>query len=106
MATLVNDFANAEAPDFAQYALTATATRISTLLLAGTFTCQKLTIKNSDSAANICYLGKSDVTNVPVDAGVELGAGDSITFNRVSPGQVWIVGTVAAANIVFIAAEY
>ena len=106
MATLVNIMPEPAGPDFAQYAVTATATRLSTLLVAGAVPARKLTVKNADGAANACYLGKSNVAATPANAGIELGAGDSFTFEGQSPGAVWVVGSAAAANIVFVIAEY
>jgi hypothetical protein len=106
MATLANIMPNPAGPDFVQYTITGTATRLSTLLAAGAVPARKLTVKNADGAANVCYLGSSNVAATPVGAGVELGAGDSFTFEEQSAGAIWIVGTAAAGNIAFVVAEY
>jgi len=90
-----------------QYTLTATATPLSdSTILDSSQTARKITVKNATGAANALYIGDSNVTNAPANAGVELEAGRSYTWNYLSPSQLWIVGTVNAANIAFIEAEY
>lgn len=107
MATFVRTPHPPQKPVFAQYAITATATALSaTAILGDAETPRKLTIKNADGAANICYLGSQAVTATPANAGVELGAGDSYTFDYQSPTEIFIIGTANAANIAFITAEY
>jgi hypothetical protein len=93
-----------------QYSLTASAAKLSTILSitdpSETF-CKALTIKNAKGAANSMYIGGSDVTNAPANAHVELAAGESYTFYSgegwlISTDDIYLVGTVNAANIAFI----
>lgn len=68
----------------------------------------KVTVKNADGAANAMYCGRSNVTNTPANACIELGAGDSYTFGgkeAVNINEIFMVGTANAANIAFIALE-
>ena len=107
MATLVRPIKNPAEPQFAQYTITATATALSdSSILNSTAIPKRLTVKNADGAANACYLGTQVVSNTPTNAGVELGAGDSYTFENKAPGGIYIVGTANAANIAFVVAEY
>lgn len=107
MATYVQEIQHAGRPTFFQYAVTATATALSASTVLNTNrTPRRLTVKNADGAANIAYLGSSDVAATPTEAGVELGAGDSFTFEGSSPSEIYAIGTAAAANILFICAEW
>jgi hypothetical protein len=99
----------------AQFALTATATSLFTAIggVVGDSSkryAKAINVKNAAAAINICYLGPSTVTNVPANAFAEISAGT--TFNSSPSGsnthnidltQVFIVGTVGAANVAFIA---
>lgn len=93
-----------------QYALTASAVNVSTILSLtepADKTLKALTIKNAKGAANNLYIGHSNVTNVPENAHIELGAGESYTFYSgegwlISTEEIYLVGTVNAANIAFI----
>lgn len=91
-----------------QYTITASAAKLTTILgLTNPTFCKGLTIKNAKGAANILYIGGSDVTNVPANAWVELDANQSFTFYSgegwlCSTDEVYLVGTVNAANIAFI----
>lgn len=93
---------------FLQYTLTATAASLTSAFgLSRTFRAQQIDIKNSDTAVNKVFLGPSTVTNVPANAGVQLGVGQAYTFlptqgRSVNTDEVFIVGTVNAANIAFI----
>jgi len=107
MATYVMDVVQAAKPAFAQYTITATATSLaSSGILNNKRIPSKLTVKNADGAANACYLGPQTMSNSPTLAGIELGAGDSYTFEYQAPSEIFIVGTANAANIAFIVAEY
>jgi hypothetical protein len=107
MASYVQHRETPEVPKFVQYTLTASAAALSgSTLLDDTTPPKKLTIKNANGAANAVYLGGSGVTNVPAAAGIELAANQSYTFEYKSPAHIYIVGTVNAANIAFITAEY
>src|SRR3972149_6069196 len=106
MATFGNLIREAAGPEFRQYTITATATALSAAAILGDSRApRKLTVKNADGAANACYLGSSNVAATPTSAGIELGAGDSYTFNDQSPAAIFIIGTPPAANIAFIVAE-
>lgn len=97
-----------------QYAVTATATNLTTALgltggnlPSGGSHCAEITVKNAAGALNKAYLGKSTVTNVPANAHVELSADQGFTFmptvsGRPNTDEIFVVGTVNAANIVFI----
>jgi len=93
-------------PVSVQYTLTASAAALSGILNSGPVPPKRLTVKNAEGAANNVYLGGSNVTNTPANAGVILGAGDSYTYENQGPAEVFIVGTVNAANIAFIVAEW
>lgn len=101
-----------------QYAVTASAVNVTTALSlvggdlpSGGRHARKITIKNAAGAANTAYLGPSTVTNVPVNARVELAAGQAFTFgpfsssHSINTDEVYMVGTANAANILFIAIE-
>lgn len=91
-----------------QYTLTASAATITAALgLSTGVRVKKLTIKNAAGAANKIYLGDSDVTNVPANAHVELSADQAYEYwsgeaSRINTDDIYIVGTVNAANIAFI----
>jgi hypothetical protein len=91
-----------------QVAASTTATTVTAALgLSAGKDVRKLTIKNAAGAANKLYLGDSDVTNVPENAHVELSADQAYEYwssesHRVNTSDVYIVGTVNAANIAFI----
>lgn len=93
-----------------QYPLTAVATRLSTIFSLPQTEINKLTvltIKNAKDAANKMYIGGSDVTNVPANAHIELAPGEMYTFSAdigwlIDPEDIYLVGTVNAANIAFI----
>ena len=107
MATLNNPIIQAGVPSHKQYTITATATQVGgSSILNNPSVCRLLTVKNADGAANACYIGPSTVANTPALAGVELGAGDSITYEDVAPNELYIVGTANAANIAFFEAQY
>lgn len=107
MATYTAEFVEPDRPIFKQYTITATATALSDSTILGfRMSPKKLTVKNADGAANACYLGSSIVAATPAAAGIELGAGDSYTFENKAPSEIFIVGTANAANIAFICAEF
>lgn len=93
-------------PVYVQYPLTATAVALSTLgeLAHETETPISITVKNASGAAASCYLGANNVTAAPANAGIELGAGQSYTFDEHSPAVIYIVGTPGANA--YIVAEY
>lgn len=93
-----------------QWAIQATATKLSTIL-GITDESQKmlkrLSIKNTKGAANFLYIGNSDLTNTPTNAHIELDANQSYDFYSgegwlVNTDDIYLVGTVNAANIAFI----
>lgn len=91
-----------------QFAVAATATKLTTALsLTERRYAKRLTVKNAAGAANTLYIGGSDVTNVPANAHIELAPGQSYDFYSgegwlVSTEDIYTVGTVNAANIVFV----
>ena len=94
-----------------QVAVAAAAVNITDALsLTGNLHFSKITIKNASGAANSAYVGNSNVTNVPANAHLELAAGESYTFGGDGKGyyssdDIYLVGTVNAANIWFIQLE-
>jgi hypothetical protein len=94
-----------------QVAVAATAINITdALTLTGNLHFSKITIKNADGAVNTAYSGNSNVTNVPANAHQELAAGSSYTYGGdgrgfFSANDIYLVGTVNAANIWFITLE-
>ena len=94
-----------------QVAVAASAINITDALsLTGNLHFSKITIKNADGAANAAYSGNSDVTNVPANAHQQLSAGQSYTIGGDGRGyfssdDIYLVGTVNAANIWFIQLE-
>lgn len=97
-----------------QYTITASAVNITTALgltggdlPSGGYHCAEITVKNADGAVNKLYCGGSNVTNVPANAHVELGAGAGFTWlptvsARPTTDEIYLVGTANAANIAFI----
>lgn len=91
-----------------QAAIAASAQNLTTLLgLSAKAYAQRITVKNAAGAGAIVYLGNSDVTNVPANAHIELSAGQSYDFYssqgwQANTDEIYAVGTVGAANIVFI----
>ncbi len=93
---------------FGQYAITTTATPLSTAVsgLAG-YRFKQLTVKNAKGAQNLAYLGPSTVSTT-ANAGVELDANQGFTFYSgegwlIDPAKIYIIGTANAANIAYIA---
>lgn len=106
---------------FSQYTLTAAAASLDSAAIfnvgpattnaAPVTKVRQLIIRNNTGAANPIYLGPSTVTNVPAFAGIQLAAGESLILN--APGgsfidlrQMFIVGTVAGANIAYLTAIF
>lgn len=89
-------------------AVTTTAQNVTDLLsLSQAPRVKKLTVKLAKGAANVVYLGDSDVTSAGTNAHVELDANQSYEYfsgesHRLTTDDVYISGTEAAENIVFI----
>lgn len=97
-----------------QYALTASAVNLTTALgltkgdlPSGGYHVRQIDIKNANGAANFVYVGASNVTNAPANARVELVPGQA--WSEIAPGlssfntdEIYVVGTVNAANIIFV----
>lgn len=90
----------------AQYSLTASAASL-TSILGAKYYCRQIKIRNATGAANPLYLGPSTVTNAPANAYLQITAGVTEDFsgwptNSLNTDEIFIVGTVNAANIAFI----
>ena len=94
-----------------QVAHAAAAVNITDALsLTGNLHFTKITVKNAAGAANAGYSGNSNVANTPANAHMELSAGESYTWGGDGKGyyssdDIYLVGTVNAANIWFIQLE-
>ncbi len=94
-----------------EVAVPATATSIATLLSLPadlSRVCKQLILRLDTAAVNPAYWGEAAVTTTTGRAGVlvntdtravEIGAGDA---NAINLGDVYLVGTVAPTNIVFV----
>lgn len=98
---------------FKQYSLTAGAvalndsTILGAILPVGITKVKQLVIRNATGAANLMYGGGSAVTNVPANAGFQIAAATDRDFGpldmySIDLRDIFIVGTVNAANIAFI----
>ncbi len=98
----------------AQWTVLGTATSLSTIL-GKTVYFSELHVRLADASANPLFIGASNVTNVPANAFEEVpfdrlatGAPPvSVIWRpsngcRVSTDKVFLVGTVAAANVAYI----
>ena len=56
---------------------------------------KRLSIKNADDATAAVYIGNSDVTNVPANAHIELGAGQSYDFYS---GDGWLIANMRTST--------
>jgi hypothetical protein len=99
-------------PRGGQYTLTATAATLTDALsLTGNLHFAKITIKNATGAANAAFIGNStSLDNTPTAALMELAADQAYTFGGDGRGyyssdEIYVVGTVNAANILFITLE-
>jgi hypothetical protein len=97
---------------YKQYTMTATAASLTTImgvLLPDKHVMVVDVFAKSTNTGHI-FMGKSDVTNVPANAGVDLVAGSGYSFQPANPGHVvdtdniYLVGT--AADIAFISVVY
>lgn len=88
---------------FKKYVLTAGAVALSgATILASTEPVRRLVIQNASGAANAFFLGGSDVAT---NAGREVVAAAEFIFENQDPQDIYIIGTVNAANIAYIVAE-
>jgi hypothetical protein len=104
---------------FKQYTLTATAVALSdNTIFGGTLTAPQLSkfkqlfITNAPGAANNIFLGGSNVTNVPANAGLSVGFSATLPVTlslgplevySIDLRDIYIVGTVAGGNIAYLA---
>ena len=94
-----------------QVAVAAAAINITDALsLTGNLHFSKITVKLAAGAGNSAYSGNSDVTAVPANAHLEFAAGNSYTWGgdglgHYSTDDIYLIGTVAAADIWFIQLE-
>lgn len=92
-------------PIYKTYTLTAAAAALSAAaLLNTTETPRRIIVQNVSGAANALYLGGSAVSST--DAGREVVAGAEFVFENQDPQEIYIIGTVNAANIAHIIAEF
>lgn len=104
-----------------QYAVTATAVNIATALSIsnpGILEAREITIAYNHLATAAAYMGPSTVTNVPANAAFAFPlvaaniptqiyrAGNSQGSKSVNLSELFLVGTVNALNIFFIAIIY
>ena len=98
---------------FGQYSLTAGAVALSdatilgAVLPSGITKVKQLIIRNATGAANPIYVGKSNVTNAPANAGFQIAAATDYSLGPFEAyyldlRDIFIVGTVNAANIAYI----
>jgi len=89
---------------FKKYVLTAGAVALSgATILATTTPAKRIVIQNASGAANAFFLGGSDVAT---NAGREVVAAAEFIFENQDPQAIYIIGTVNAANIAYITAEF
>jgi len=92
-------------PIFKTYTLTAGAVALSGATILGTTQSpRRIIVQNASGAANSLYLGGSAVS--ATDAGREVVAGAEYVFENQDPQEIYIIGTVNAANIAHIIAEF
>lgn len=87
------------------YTMTATAAALSAAALLGTTTIpRRIIVQNADAADNSFYLGGSTVSAAA--AGREVAKGTEFVFENQDPSAIYIIGTIAAANIAYLIAEF
>lgn len=91
-----------------QYAITTSAASLTSVMgLTDAVRAVQIDIKNKKGNTTIVYLGKSNVTNAPANAGGEIDINALWQYNggdlgrHISTDEIFIVGTVAA-DVVFI----
>ena len=89
---------------FKKYVLTGAAAAFSVAaLLNTTESPRRIVIQNASGAANEFWLGGADVAT---NAGREVVAAAEFIFENQDPAEIYIIGTVNAANIAYITAEF
>lgn len=95
-----------------QYAVTTSAAKLTTILgLTDAKRPVHISIKNGTANTGKVYIGKSNVTNVPANAGVELIADQTWTYQagtgarHVSTDDIYIVGSVGAEKVLILVIE-
>ena len=91
-------------PIFKKYVLTAGAVALSgSTILDTTESPRRIVIQNASGAANALFLGGSDVAT---NAGREVVAAAEFVYENQDPTEIYVIGTVNAANIAYITAEF
>lgn len=92
-----------------QWPIAAAAANLTTILsLPQGIDCVQIAIRNATGAANALYVGGSDVTNAPLNAHYQVAAGTTEYLSAQGSGfllntdDIYLVGTVNAANIAFV----
>ena len=92
---------------FKTYTMTAAAVALSgATALNTTASPRKLTIQNAAGASDTAYLGGSGVTAAGANAGRELAAGASVELRNQDPAEIYVIGVVDAANLLYITAQF
>jgi len=92
---------------FKTYTMTAGAVALSdATALNTTASPRKLTVQNAAGASDTAYLGGSGVTALGADAGRELAAGVDAELRNSDPSEIYVIGVVDAANLLYITAQF
>ena len=90
---------------FKTYTMTATAAALSAAAFFGITTIpRRIIVQNAAAADDSFYLGGSAVS--ATDAGREVVAGAEYVYENQDPSAIYIIGTIAAANIAYLIAEF
>ena len=90
-----------------KYTMTTAAVALSgSTALNTTAIPRKLTVQSATGAANDAYLGPSTVAANGANAGRELAAGEDTTLRNVDPADIYVIGVVNGANVLYITAQF
>jgi len=92
---------------FKTYTVTGAAVALSgSTALNTTAIPRKLSIQNASGAADAAYVGPAAVGAAGANAGRELAAGEDTDLRGQDPADVYVIGTVDAANLLYITAQF
>lgn len=92
---------------FKTYTVTGSAVALSgSTALNTTAIPRKLSIQNASGAADAAYVGPPTVDATGANAGRELVAGEDVEVRGQDPARVYVIGTVDAANLLYITAQF